>query len=434
MKEDLKQTAALIIKTVDEIDIHKNNFINAKKRIKELEIQLNTKQITKSQFNSNIDSISRGKTKDQFILNYEQKILSLFDDIESKLTDITSSISKTPKMKDNKEKQSHFNDEIIKNIDKTYIKDLVKKKKRGEELEIPDYILYKTKRYGFISNFFMEKFTRYLVINYDNLFLSLYKSLKSSGIPILSKTYISMMLLSTLLSFILSSILFFLIFQSLSIISIINSLLLGIIFSSSILVFFYYYPSIVSNNRRRKIKNDLPFVIVHMSAIAGSGANPISMFNLILTSGEFKGVEGEIKKIVNYVNLFGYNLSTSLKLVSTTTPSKEFREFLNGLVTNIETGGDLGQYLNAKASDAITTYKLDRKKYVDTLSTYSDVYTGVLIAAPLLFFATLAIIQVLGGEIFGITAKTIAVIGTFIVIPVMNIVYLLFINIIQPEV
>lgn len=171
-----------------------------------------------------------------------------------------------------------------------------------------------------------------------------------------------------------------------------------------------------------------------MSAIAGSGANPISMFNLILTSGEFKGVEGEIKKIVNYVNLFGYNLSTSLKLVSTTTPSKEFREFLNGLVTNIETGGDLGQYLNAKASDAITTYKLDRKKYVDTLSTYSDVYTGVLIAAPLLFFATLAIIQVLGGEIFGITAKTIAVIGTFIVIPVMNIVYLLFINIIQPEV
>ena len=45
-----------------------------------------------------------------------------------------------------------------------------------------------------------------------------------------------------------------------------------------------------------------------MAAVAGSGAQPIAMFNLVLSSEEYKGIRDEIKKIVNYVNLFGYDI------------------------------------------------------------------------------------------------------------------------------
>ena len=83
-----------------------------------------------------------------------------------------------------------------------------------------------------------------------------------------------------------------------------------------------------------------------MGAIAGSGASPISIFNLILNSGEYKGLEGEIRKIVNYVNLFGYDLSTALKAVSLTTPSQEFKDLLTGIIASTETGGDLKSYLS----------------------------------------------------------------------------------------
>ena len=434
MKEDLKQLAGSIIKTVDEIRLYKNNLIKAKAQIKDLEDQLTKKLITKAQFNAYINKLLRGQKIDQYTSSQEQKIFRFLDQIDTNLTTITSSISIKQEIK-TKEDIYEVHEAKPTEINVRYIKDLVKKrKKKKDQLEIPNYSLYKTTQYGKISNIFMESFSDYLTKNYNSFFISLYKSLKSSGILILSKTYISIILFSSILTFFIGTLVFFLMFQSLSVISIVNSIFLGIFLASSTFVGLFYYPSIVSSSRRSKIKNDLPFVIVHMAAVAGSGANPISMFNLILTSKEFKGVENDVKKIVNYVNLFGYNLTTSLKLVALTTPSKEFREFLSGLVTIIETGGNLKQYLTAKAEDATTSYKLNMKKYVESLATYSDVYTGILIAGPLLFFSTLAIIQVLGGSLFGVSASVIGLIGTFIVIPSLNLLFLLFISIIQPEI
>ena len=193
------------------------------------------------------------------------------------------------------------------------------------------------------------------------------------------------------------------------------------------------YPSTVVSSRRKKIKDDLPFMIIHMAAVAGSGAQPIVMFNLVLSSGEYKGIESEVKKIVNYVNLFGYDLSTALKTVAITTPLKEFSELLNGIVATIEGGGNLKSYLKEKVNDAMLTYKLERKKYVEMLSTYSDIYTGVLIAAPLLFMVTLAIINSLGGKIGGLTVQTLSVLGTYVVIPFLNVAFILFLNIVQPK-
>ena len=190
----------------------------------------------------------------------------------------------------------------------------------------------------------------------------------------------------------------------------------------------------VVGSRNRMIKNDLPFVIIHMAAVAGSGAKPLSMFKLIASSGEYRGLEAEIKKILNYVNLFGYNISTALKTVATTTPSPRFRDLLTGMVATIESGGSLKSYLNSMAQDAMHTYSLERKKYVEVLSTYSDIYTGILIAAPLLFIVTLAIINLLGGDIAGVSVKVIALLGTYLVIPLLNIFFLLFLNITQPEI
>ena len=144
-------------------------------------------------------------------------------------------------------------------------------------------------------------------------------------------------------------------------------------------------------------------------------------------------ISKEIKKIVNYVNLFGYDLGTALKAVSLTTPSPEFKDLLTGINASTESGGDLKSYLSGKASEALNTYKLERKKYVESLATYSDIYTGVLIASPLLFMTTLAIINVIGGSLGSVSVKTIAYVGSFFVIPFLNIIFLVFLSLTQPE-
>src|SRR3990167_1596153 len=174
----------------------------------------------------------------------------------------------------------------------------------------------------------------------------------------------------------------------------------------------YVYTLSIIATRRRKIKSDLVFATVHMAAISGSGVHPVKIFKLLLESKEYKYIESEFKKILNHINLFGYSLSTALRSVAAQTPSYELKELLNGIVATIETGGDLKKYLQDKAADTLATYRLDQKKYTDTLSTYSDVYTGILIAAPLLFLVTLAIINHLGGTIGALTVGAVANIGT----------------------
>ncbi len=308
------------------------------------------------------------------------------------------------------------------------------KRKEQPALDLP-YTVYKEKSYGKIANIFFRGMSLRLSKHH---FRDLRQSIVRADIRMLSTTYISSMLLTTFLAFLLvfaGVFAYGIIFNPDA--NMINLILRSsgfAIFAALIVYFLYYtFPIMIANHHRRAIKNDLPFVIIHMAAVAGSGAQPISMFHLVLSTGEYKGVEREIKKILNYVNLFGYSLTSALRAVSITTPNNELKDLLNGIVSVVESGGDLKFYLKGKADDAFNNYKLERKRYVEALSTYSDIYIGVLLAAPLLFIVTLTIINLLGGTIAGFSVNTLAFFGTFVGMPLLNIAFLAFLHLVQPE-
>ena len=302
------------------------------------------------------------------------------------------------------------------------------------------FTTYESNRYGKIANSFFNNLSEYFIETYPNAYGNLKLVLIKSGIKLLSRTYVSIIFFSGFLAFFAALFFSFVInifLGSNIILGLIKSIGIAFVIGACIFTFVYIYPQMVDKNRNRAIANDLPFVIIHMAAVSGSGAQPISIFNLVLNTGEYKGLESEIRKIVNYVNLFGYDLTTALRNVAATTPSPKFRELLNGIITTLESGGDLRDYLKTKAEDAFNTYKLEREKYVESLATYSDIYIGVLVAAPLLFIVTLAIIDLLGGKIcfgsFCAEAVTLAFMGTYFVIPFLNVFFLVFLNLVQPE-
>ena len=326
------------------------------------------------------------------------------------------------------------------NISRRDIRKIIKRKDKvkGGAKDIK-YTVYEQSAFGKLANTFFENLSLYLTKKIPSFYPQLKNSLKRAGIPIMSSTYVSIILFSSTLAFIGILIGAFIALSMTSgftlqniAVSFVKAIGLAVVAFIVTALITYIYPNIVISSRKKAIKNDLPFLIIHMAAVAGSGAQPISLFNLVLDSGEYKGLEKEIKKIVNYVNLFGYDLTSALRAVAKTTPSVEFRELLTGIVSTLETGGDLKLYLNSKAEDALTTYKLDRKRYVESLQTYSDIYTSVLIAAPLLFIVTLAIINLLGGKVGPFDAKTLAMFGTFAAIPFLNIGFFIFLNLVQP--
>ncbi len=343
-------------------------------------------------------------------------------------------------------KEFQLNSDIFRNLTKKevdrYIKEInisyrdldefvsvqVKKQKgKIKEIKKEDYTIYKPNDVGQISNKYMKKYADNLVKKYPKFFDKMFKDFQKVEMEMLSRTYVSMMLFFTLLSF-PGIFLFFLALNfafHLNILIIFLMALFGMIFT---FIGFYFYPSSLIQGKRKKIKLEIPFALVHMSAVAGSGAQPISIFELIAQSHEYPELRKEIKKILNYVNLFGYNLSNALRNVAATTPSPEFKEILNGMISTIETGGDLKGYLKEKSEDALNTYKLDRNKQVEAQGAYSEVYTSILIASPLLLLVTLAIINAIGGKIGGLDVKIVAWIGVLGALPLLNLGFMFFLN------
>jgi len=430
---------------IDEIKSYKTNKKGDLDALKVLNDKLSKGQITKAEHQNSLYKILKGKTQEELIREYNTKILNLLEGIKEENYQIYLVLGEEPKieapkafipaevpefLKLSKKELSKYLEDI--NVSNEAVMKFIKEQKKRQTLRTyqkVDYVVYKSNKYGKIANTFVEPITLHLTKKFPDLFKPLLDSLKIVNINMLSKSYISTIIFTSIISTLVFLVLFSIILKN-----VIQGLALGIVSGIITSIVIYSYPSSMIKTRRRKIKVELPFAIIHMAAVAGSGTQPLNIFTLLLESGEYPELSKEIKKIINYVNIFGYNLSTALKSVAATTPSPEFRELLNGIISTTETGGDLRNYLDGKSVDALGTYKLDRQKYVETIATYSDIYTGILVAAPLLFVTTLTIINVIGGSIAGLSVATIAAIGTFGLIPALNIGFIVFLNLTQQEI
>jgi len=265
---------------------------------------------------------------------------------------------------------------------------------------------------SFSSKLFLKKSSKFTK---SEFFIPLIKNMKKANMSILVSSYISTMLFATILTFLISIFIavvfaFFTIgyspgvlFPVFSLVKegillrLLNNVLIALILPVIVFFLFYLYPASQASSIKTKIENELPFAIIHMSAIAGSGVEPVKVFNIIATSYEYPAVSSEIKKLMNMINLYGYDLVTSLKEAAKTTSSEKLGAVLTGIANITISGGDLKEYLEKKAADSLLDYKLQMKSEASAAETSMDLYIGVLIAAPLILMVMLVIMGAVPG-------------------------------------
>jgi flagellar protein FlaJ len=204
--------------------------------------------------------------------------------------------------------------------------------------------------------------------------------------------------------------------------------------SSVVFIVMYLYPVQRENSRQKSIENNLPFAITHMAAIASSGIPTEFMFELLTGFKEYGEISEDSRLIMRNIKTFGMSSAESLKDIADRTPSKDFRQVLLGIVSTIEAGGNIIEYLNEMADKALFDYRIKREKYLKTLSTYADIYTALLVAAPLMMLSLLATMSIIGGSIMGLTIEELMLLITWIMLPVLNVGFLVFIHVTYPGV
>jgi len=268
--------------------------------------------------------------------------------------------------------------------------------------------------------------------------------IKKGNMDILFSSYISMGLMSAALSIIVGMFftLFFMFFNlgldipfvfaySGSFLSrLLIVIWLPLVFPILTLAAFYYYPSTEKSSIEKKIDQELPFAVIHMSAISGSGIEPSEIFKIIGLSREYPALRKEIRKIINEINFYGYDLVTALNYVSKNTPSTKLAELLSGLSTTITSGGNLGTFFEKRAESLLMSYRLEREKFTKIAETFMDIYISVAIAAPLLFMLMLVIMQVWSNGI-GLTTSQLGVL-IMLAIAIINVFFIGFLHMKQP--
>lgn len=296
---------------------------------------------------------------------------------------------------------------------------------------------YKPTAYGSVANLFVRKIGNWLVRKYPGVFEQLYSALRTANIKTLSNTYVNMIVLTAIIAMGLSAGFFiiFLMFTTYTVLEWLGKTLLMIALAGLIaVVAMFVYPFNKTTTRNKNIGRNLPFAINQMGAIAGSGLPPETMLKLVAETEEYQEINVELKKIVDYIELFGYDITTAVTTVSANIPNPEFKELLEGMIATLESGGDLKTYFTQKTNEIMLNYKLEQEKRIKTITTYSDVYTGILIAGPLFFISVLSLVSILGGQIGGIGVQALMAIGTYAIVPLINIGFLLFLQMTQPEI
>ncbi len=145
------------------------------------------------------------------------------------------------------------------------------------------------------------------------------------------------------------------------------------------------YPSMSASEKARKVDIALPYTASFMYALSRSGATITDIFRELSTRRDVGELAAEAKVFLRDVEYLGRDPLTALRNLSRSTPSERFKNFLEVMVSIIETGGDTTNYFATKCSEYQAQVREDQKKYISTLEFMAEFYVIMVVFAPLLF-------------------------------------------------
>lgn len=299
-----------------------------------------------------------------------------------------------------------------------------KKEEPLNQLEKPSALAY-----GLIG----EKTGRFMP-----LFQDLDHNLERSGLKINFKAYVSMTLFASALIALpvmlaLPLLLFFVFKMALT-----SVLLFGVggamlTWAVSIIA-FYAYPIYLADKRKRELEDEMPFLTGYMSILASAGVAPERMFYSISALESPLAASFEAKEIVRDINLFGLDIISALEKTSSRTPSVKLQAIIQGVISTIHTGSNLGAFLRERFKTSMKLKRLGLKKYSDNLSILSELYVALLLTGPLLLAIMVSVMSVMGGGNIGMfTPDLILSLLTYIAIPVCGIIFLIILDAVSPK-
>ncbi len=232
------------------------------------------------------------------------------------------------------------------------------------------------------------------------------KDLQAAHITIRAGAYLSFIFLTSILVLV-SSLIFF------SILTFVLLPLAGaqlelfailLIMSLPVLIGFLTYfillkmPSSKAKTRKRKIDANLAYSLNFISAMSSAGVTPTEIFKSLSKQDIYGEIREEASWIYRDVSLLGVDILSSIKDNIERTPSPKFKEFLQGLVVTVTSGGSLKAYFMNKANQYMWENRQAQKQLLESLGIMAESYVTAAVAGILLLLIVIPLMMIITGD------------------------------------
>jgi flagellar protein FlaJ len=190
------------------------------------------------------------------------------------------------------------------------------------------------------------------------------------------------------------------------------------------------FPRLLKSNRGTRINLSLHSSVAYMYAMQRGGAELTTIFSSLADNASIFGETAvEFRQLVRDVEFFGYDLITALKHLGETTPSEKFRDFVQDLLSVIDSGAGLGEFFSGRVRTYQEEARFELKQFITTLEFVAETYVTLFVAGPLFLIIIMVVMGLIGG--MGISALAVV---CYAIIPIGSVLFIVFLSMISEKV
>ncbi len=187
------------------------------------------------------------------------------------------------------------------------------------------------------------------------------------------------------------------------------------------------YPGIRKGSRATKINLTLHNAVAYMFAMRKGGGQLLVIFRSISENAAVYGeVALEFRQVIRDADFFGMDVVTALRHLMETTPSQKMKQFLEDMISIIETGGDLTGFLAGRVRLYQEEARFEQKEFLQFLSLISESYVTLFVAGPLFLIIIMVVMGMMGGA-----AVTQMALVIYLLLPIGSLIFILLIDMIS---
>jgi flagellar protein FlaJ len=158
---------------------------------------------------------------------------------------------------------------------------------------------------------------------------------------------------------------------------------------------FLELPVNVLRVRRRKIDSILTVTIGYFATMASADIPVDIIFRDLGESRQYGEVSREARSIWLRTSVFGQDIMSSIREAAKNSPSQRFADFLQGIITSVNSGGDLKSYFTSKAQQFQEELRSRIRQNSDSMGILAESFVTVGVAFPLILMIIVGVVAFL---------------------------------------